>query len=193
MDEQPLSIRYLWETPSRVSSSSQRGSQEIQGTRDHRRSSSATSTYSISSQTHGSRGSRSSLLGPDSSSVPGLLLENLTRGSGVSSLSNTQTASVRQVGNLTAQRHIMSNDVHLAQYPSSTPQQMHATTADFTRGARDPTGYATTQIQQHSAPYLAVPGVESFPSRQPQMIFTDEQGASYHPNGMSCYGQNDSF
>ena len=185
--EEPLSIKYLWETPTRRSSSSQRGSQEIPVHRDHRRSSSTTSTHTVSSQ--GSLGG-SNVYGMQSDALQSLIASS-SHGSGdFSAVANHHTARARHpYGDAPA-----SANTHQPVHPhpayhaahQAYPSQPH--NSDAISGAINAPRYATTQIQNQSVsqnPYLTVPGPHSV-VRQPQvnLVFTNEQGARFDPNGM---------
>lgn len=116
-----------------------------------------------------------------------LLTANYVRGVVASPSSPmTQTGSAGRPGLLSTQRASMQNHAQITPHPSqrhtvSMPASNTPPRANYT------SSYATMQIQSQPAQtttHLMVPSVQVTPSHQPQMIFTNEQGTHYNPNGM---------
>lgn len=179
--EEPLSIRYLWETPL-PQSSSQRGSQEIQAHRDHRRSSSTTSTYTVSSQ--GSPGS--SVFGFQPNVLQNLIATSPSGSGDFSSLSPAQTTSVRHPhGNIAASASTRQT-VHHAYHATYQPYPSQPHRPGGISSAMNAARHATAQIQNESVPsaYLNVPGLQDTAGQPPvNFVFTNEQGAHFDPSG----------
>jgi hypothetical protein len=183
--EEPLSIRYLWETSLPHSSSSQRGSQEIQVHRDHRRSGSTTSTYTVSSQ--GSPGS--SVFGFQPNALQSLIATSPCGSGDFSTLSPTQTASVRHPHGNTAASASTRPTAHHAYHATYQPYPSQPHGPGGISSAMNAARHATAQIHPESVPsaYLNVPGVQDTAGQPPvNFVFTNEQGAHFDPSATAA-------